>query len=174
MILTASARHSQAVTCHREVRDCDLCTLYMHGGTRRSTLTHGCIAEAHTRHMKNVSCTSNPCEWLPPSLHNVSHAPISDINFSAPSTEQRKILLDKDEPSRRSDEPSRKSESKASDIVAHPAEEELNNFYHKLSQTRKPVIPTITPGYSDAYVSDYNKYSIIALQSRLTCGMMNF
>ena len=47
-------------------------------------------AETYNRLNKDVSCTSLPCAWLPPS---VKYAPISDINFTAPPTKRKKLSM---------------------------------------------------------------------------------
>ena len=51
-------------------------------------------AEAYTKLSKDYSCTSESCRWLPPSMQNVKYAPISDINFSAPFSKKKKMMLD--------------------------------------------------------------------------------
>ena len=67
--------------------------------------------------MKTISCTSDPCEWLPPSMKNVPYVPISDINFSV----KHKMLFD--------DQPPRKSSvTRGKDIITSPSQEEFNIF----------------------------------------------
>ena len=108
--------------------------------------------EAYTRHMKNISCTSNPCEWLPPTMKNVPYAQISDINFSAPSTKRKKILLNA--------QPPKKSRvSRGENVIPSPSEEELKTFFDYLSQASKPVVLSYIPEYSDNYVQGYSEYS---------------
>ena len=46
---------------------------------------------AQTKFQKDVSCTSQACQWLPPTLKNVKYAAISDIDFSAPSTKRKRL-----------------------------------------------------------------------------------
>ena len=104
VILTATVRHSQAVTgtpLKPWVAAEKGGTIISAHCTCMAGLGEACShiaallfsTEAYTRHMKNISCTSNPCEWLPPTMKNVPYAPISDINFSAPSAKRKKILL---------------------------------------------------------------------------------
>ena len=101
--------------------------------------------------MKNI-CTSNPCEWLPPTMKNVPYAPISDINFSAPSAKRKKMLLNA--------QPPKKSRvSRGGNVIPSPSEEELKIFFDDLSQASKPVVLSIIPEYSDNYVQGYSEYS---------------
>lgn len=46
-------------------------------------------AEAHL--VKNTSSLS--CGWLPPTIQNVSYKPISEMDFSAPKTKRKKVIL---------------------------------------------------------------------------------
>ena len=48
-------------------------------------------AEAHNR-LKDTSCTSQPCVWLSRNKQNVAYAPVSDINFTAPTTKRKRVL----------------------------------------------------------------------------------
>ena len=50
-----------------------------------------CTNEAHTKFQKDISCTSEVCLWLPTTMRNVPYAPISDIDFSTPSTKRKEL-----------------------------------------------------------------------------------
>ena len=41
-------------------------------------------AEANTKRIQGISCTSNPCSWSAPSSKIVAYAPISEIYFTTP------------------------------------------------------------------------------------------
>ena len=45
-------------------------------------------------YIKNKSCTSKPCEWLPPSLTNVPSLEVCQINFSAKKPKLDEKLTD--------------------------------------------------------------------------------
>jgi hypothetical protein len=159
MILIAKVRHSQSVTAT---------PLYPWIAAKRSGmilfshctcmagLGEACFhvaallftAEARNRLFKEVSCTSQLCAWLPPSMQNVTYAPISDIDFSSPSTKRKKIMHGKSE----CKQPKQSS-------VPSPSQEELSTFFHNLSKTGKPALLSIIPEHSDAYVMDYNLLS---------------
>ncbi len=159
-ILTATVRHSQAVTAKPLkpwVAAEKLGTIICAHCTCMAGLGEACshiaallfAAEAHTRYIRSVSCTSMSCGWLPPSMQNVTYAPISDINFAAQSTKRKMLKAI----------PSLKSKKCKKDITPVPSEQELNIFYGNLSRATKPVILSITPGFSDDYVRDYSEYS---------------
>ena len=40
--------------------------------------------EANTQMKTNLSCTSLPCSWLPPSFQTVLYSEIKDIDFTSP------------------------------------------------------------------------------------------
>ena len=48
--------------------------------------------EANTSLLKNTSCTSQPCSWLPASTQSVDYAPISDIDFATPAMKRLGLL----------------------------------------------------------------------------------
>ena len=63
-----------------------------------------------------------PCAWLPPNMLKVKFAPISDIDFSAPTT-KRKKLVDGEGPNQQTSEPQSESES-----VPSPSQEDILAF----------------------------------------------
>ena len=107
--------------------------------------------EANVQAKKSLSCTSMPCSWLPPSFKSVAFAAISDIDFSDP---ERRMKASCSEPSS-----SRSTSSSATTPHLQklaPSKNELDEFFKKLSDTgRKPVILSLVPEYSDAYVPLY-------------------
>lgn len=101
MIIMAKVRHSQSVTaqplqpwvaaekCGTIV--CSHCTCMAGLGEACSHIAALLFAaETYNRLNKDVSCTSQPCAWLPPNIRSVKYAPISDINFTAPPTKRKK------------------------------------------------------------------------------------
>lgn len=102
-------------------------------------------AETHN-HLKDTSCTSQPCAWLSPNMQNVTYAPISDINFTAPTTKRR--LQD--------GKCSQKSQHEFV-LPPPPSKERIDGFIHKLSKTGKPALLSILP---DEYVMDHSVLSL--------------
>ena len=47
--------------------------------------------EANTSLLKNTSCTSQLCSWLPASSQSVDYAPISDIDFTTPAMKRLRM-----------------------------------------------------------------------------------
>ena len=101
MIVTANVRHSQSVTapslkswvaaekCGAII--CSHCTCMAGlGGVCSHIAALLFAAEAHNR-LKDTSSTSQPCAWLSPNMQNVAYAPISDINFTAPTTKRKRV-----------------------------------------------------------------------------------
>ena len=94
---------------------------------------------------KDISCTSQACAWLPPAhMQNVKYAPISDINFTAPSTKRKNIT----------GKSARQSTKQSS--LPSPSQEEISRFFSELSKTDKPALLSIIPEYSDVYVVDHS------------------
>ncbi len=68
-VLTATVRHSQAVAAEKLGTICDHCTCMAGLGEACShTAALLFAAEAHTRYIGSVSCTSMSCGWLPLSM----------------------------------------------------------------------------------------------------------
>ena len=106
--------------------------------------------ETHNRMLKDEACTSKLCAWLPPTMRNVTFAPIAEIDFTAPSTKQKRSMS-QDMPDQGTTQMSRS--------VPPPSNEELSTFYKLLSKTGKPAILSLQQEYSDAYILDYSKLS---------------
>ena len=81
-------------------------------------------AESHTQLVKNTTCTSLPCGWLPPTLQNVTYKPVCDIDFTAPKTKRKKC-----EDVQSSSVPS------PSAIIPSPTECEVRAFYEELRKS---------------------------------------
>ena len=110
--------------------------------------------EARTKFQKYVSCTSQACQWLPPTLKDVKYAAISDIDFFAPST-KRKRLDSKNQP----EESTLLSFSPPSNIAAakEPTDAELDKLYETISKTEyKPASLSIIPKHCDQYVINHS------------------
>ena len=102
LIITVDVRHSRSVTvpplkswvaaekCGAII--CSHCTCMAGlGGVCAHVTALLFAAEAYSR-LKDTSCTLQPCAWLSPSMQNVAYAPISDINFTAaPTMERRRV-----------------------------------------------------------------------------------
>ncbi len=112
--------------------------------------------DANVQVKQSMSCTlTPPCSWLPPSFKNVSFAPISNIDFSAPDI-KIKTNLEKSIAS------SSSSSVKIIDIPGvnnktTPSSNELNVLYKKLSEAGKSVILSLIPEYSKSYISLYEQ-----------------
>ena len=104
--------------------------------------------DANIQTRKSLSCTSMPCSWLPPSFKSVPFAPISSI-----SDPEKRMKASCSTPS------SRSSTSTVMSLqTLTPTTNELDDFFKKLSNTgKKPVILSLVPEYSDAYVPLYKK-----------------
>ena len=159
MILIAKVRHSQSVTAtplHPWIAAKRSGMILFSHCTCMAGLGEACshvaallfTAEARNRLCREASCTPQLCAWLPPGMQNVTYAPISDIDFSSPSTKRKKIMHGK-------------SECKQPKLfsVPSPSQEELSTFSHNLSKPGKPALLSIIPEHSDAYVMDYNLLS---------------
>ena len=48
-------------------------------------------AEANTKRIQGISCTSNPCSWSAPRSKIVEYAPISEIDFTTPQKKRKMI-----------------------------------------------------------------------------------
>ena len=160
MILTASVRHSQSVTasplkpwvaaekCGTII--CSHCTCMAGLGEACSHIAALLFAvEAHNC-LKDMSCTSQPCAWLSPNMQNVAYAPISDINFTAPTTKRKRVLEGKSG-----------QQSQLEFVVPPPpSREKIARFIYELSKTGKPALLSILPDYCDEYVVDHSILSL--------------
>ena len=100
------------------------------------------LLEANTQQKKNLSCTSQPCYWLPPTFKNVRFAQICDIDFTSAPT---KFLSDS------AACPSKSTSTSTTSMT--PSSSEHDTFYKNLSKVgKKPVILSLVPGFCDAYV----------------------
>ena len=107
--------------------------------------------DANVQARKSLSCTSVPCYWLPPTFKNVPFAPISDINFADPEKKLKAGIS--------SINCSAYQGTSSTNIT--PSKSELDCFFKKLSESgKKPVILSLVPEYSDAYVPLYKKGSL--------------
>ena len=102
-------------------------------------------AEINTKMLKNTSCTSLPCMWLP-SMQKVDYLPICEIDFSTPRKKLGKLT------SSQSAERVESSGSNLSTAVPEPTDNELKQLYQSLSESGKSVILSIVPPHSDMFV----------------------
>ena len=160
LVITADVRHSQSVSvpplkswvasekCGAII--CSHCTCMAGlGGVCAHVAALLFAAEAHNR-LKDTSCTSQPCAWLSPNMQNVAYAPISDINFTAPTTERRRVQGGK----------SSQKPQQEFVLPPPPSKETIDDFIHQLSKTGKPALLSILPGYCDEYVIDHSVLSL--------------
>ena len=111
------------------------------------------LLEANTRQKNSLSCTSQPCYWLPPTHKNVPFARIGEIDFT--SAEKKFTAL-----STSTNEQKRASKSNLSLVQAaagknlKPTSDEVEAFHSTLSKVDgvKPVILSLVPDYCEAYV----------------------
>ena len=108
------------------------------------------LLEANTQAKQNLSCTSVPCSWLPPSFRTVEFLPVSKIDFRTPQL-KRKLLLDNPHSS-----PMTSATAGKARRVLKPTEAQLNDYYLQLSKFKhKPVFLSLVEPYSDVYVPLY-------------------
>ena len=90
------------------------------------------FTEANTSTENETTCTSLPCYWLPPTMQNVTFAPVAEINLK-----RQKIIeyLPQSVGDNTANIPS------SSNCV--PTDEELNEFYRNLSKCGNPAIHSI-------------------------------
>ena len=122
-------------------------------------------AEAHTKMIKDTSCTSRPCAWLSPNMVNVNYAPIADIDFSTQSAKRKKMMEDKVSHSQSFDS-----------FMPSPSEDELKMFYNNLLQSKtKPGILSIVSGYAHMYKVDHSILSLsLSSLFESTCLNMSY
>ena len=105
------------------------------------------VMEANIKMQKNVSCTSQLCSWLLPSMQKVEYTPLSHINFSTPS--KRKSMMNEGSVEMYKSAAAPASSSSISKVhVPKPTQDELDDLYRQLESIgRKPVLLSIFPGY---------------------------
>ena len=105
--------------------------------------------EVNVQATKSFSCTSMPCSWLPPSFKSVPFAAISDIDISDPERRMKASSCS---------EPSSSTANTTGLQKLAPTKSELDELFKTLSDTdTKPVILSLVPEYSDAFVPLYKK-----------------
>ena len=88
--------------------------------------------DANVQVKQSMSCTlTPPCSWLPPSFKNVSFAPISNIDFSAPDI---KIKTNLEKSIASSSSSSEKIDIPGVNNKITPSSNELMVLYKKLSE----------------------------------------
>ena len=164
VLLTARVRHSQKVSA-TPVKPwvaaekggtviCAHCTCMAglgEGCSHISALMF--VLEANTKMQNNVSCTSQLCSWLPPSMQKVEYAPISRIDFSTPAKKRKSMMNDGSVEMYKSAAVPASSSSISK--VPKPTQDELDDLYRQLESIgRKPVLLSILPGYCDKFVPE--------------------
>ena len=86
-----------------------------------------------------------PCSWLPPSFKSVPFAPIAKIDFPAPDKKMLEITSNSPHGTVAG------SSSPKQSAVLTPSSSELDALFKKIAKD-KPVVLSLTPGYSAAYV----------------------
>ena len=152
-MITASVRHSQKLSVapakpwvavkQNGIVVCTHCTCMAGLGEACSHVAALLFTlEGNTKMKKNVTCTSLPCSWLPPSFQSVPYAELSDVEFATPQEKRRKV----------NDTNTSTWDSEQSRVIKPPSQEELNFFYKSLSETGKPVILSLIPRFSDSFI----------------------
>ena len=106
-------------------------------------------AEANTQVKSQLSCTSLPCLWLPPSLQKIPYVEILQIDFTTPK-QKRKLSLDIPPASQESVDKyvPRKKVFVVPESTDH--DEDKRKFYLDLSKSKGfPVILALIQGFSD-------------------------
>jgi len=113
---------------------------------------------------KSMSCTLMPCSWLSPSFKNVRFTPISYIDFSAPEIKLKTSIGNSiATTSSRSDRSMDWSGLNNNIII--PFSNELNVCFKKLSEAGKPVVLSLIPENSNAYIPLYEQGTLPKLPS---------
>ena len=154
MIITADVRHSQSVSAallkpwvaaeKSGTIICAHCTCMAGLGEACSHIAALLFA---AEMVKNISCTSLPCGWLPPSLQDVTYSHISEIDFSAPKTKRKRLV----------NNTSSSVSHPLAKLVSSPSDSELAELYEDLSKTGEPALLSIIPEYCDKYIVNSNK-----------------
>lgn len=101
--------------------------------------------DSHTRIVNDTSCTSQPCQWLPPNMQAVEYTRVEDIDFTAPS---RKRIMS---PQASSSATSAKSITSTAS-AGKPSPGELGQFYKQLFKVGKPAVLSIVPQFCESYI----------------------
>ena len=102
------------------------------------------------------ACTSVPCSWLPPSLKEVSFAPLSDIDFRNPKKKLEALG--------NSLHPQLSDDNK--NVILKPTPKEKHDFYEKLNNIGcDSAILRLIPPHNKKYIS---------VKSRLKNSIFNF
>ena len=108
-------------------------------------------AEANRRILKNVSCTSALCSWLPAGNQSVGYAPMSDIDFTTPAAKRQRM----------STEGVSARSSSAQETTPKPTDAELKSLYTVILKGGKPVLLSVVPGFCNDYIQDPRKVSFL-------------
>ena len=100
--------------------------------------------EANNSLLKNESCTSQLCSWLPAGSQCVKYVKISDIDFTTPATKRQRINMECTS--------SRRNTAKQKPITPKPSESELTSFYTEISMAGKPALLSIVPNFCKEYI----------------------
>ena len=98
------------------------------------------LLEGNTQHRQRLACTSLPCSWLPPSFRNVLYSPVANMDFVTPQVKRKRNDIDNT------------SDARIKMVTKVPIPLEL-----QISAAGKPVILSLTPGYSEPYIPLYSK-----------------
>ena len=101
------------------------------------------LAEAQTQVKKNISCTSHPCKWLPPSRQKCWLFSNCWHWLFQPRTKRKRMM----------EERSSQQPHSATLVVPIPSESDLEHLYKELWNHGKPALLSIVPQYCDRYVS---------------------
>ena len=107
------------------------------------------LLEANSQKKKSLSCTSQPCYWLPPSFKSVPYVKICDTDFTNAQRKLKKITSVVTTVSQSSCLTTTKS-STTSSITTSVSE--LHGLFSELSEFGKPGLLSLVPEFSDAYV----------------------
>ena len=99
-------------------------------------------AEANIRILKNASCTSALCSWLPAGNQSVGYAPMSGIDFTTPAAKRQRM----------STEGVNARSSSAQETTPKATDAELKNLYKEISKGGKPVLLSVVPGFCNNYI----------------------
>ena len=103
-------------------------------------------AEANTLTKRQLTSTSLPCSWLPPTFRNVKFDEICNIDFTTPQHKWKS-----------SDNGEQSVSCKKSKLeIPMPTEEDLRNHHFKLSTMKgKPILLSFVSEFNVSYVPKY-------------------
>lgn len=99
---------------------------------------------SHSEAVLQASCTSQPCQWLPPSLQPVEYKRVAEMDFTSPAKKLKHAATSASAES---------TPSTTKPAATSPTTSELGEFYKQLAEVGKPAVLSAVPGYSDAYAS---------------------